>query len=689
MKIILQHLPKFKNIFLNLDHRFIVTYILNSVKFLYDTFHLKEVWTVTSNELYLFSMPRKSIVEIRNSEIRWKNGSQQSRASGRITNSMLVSSKNRKRQRRLFEFDIPTTSDLPIKQRNGPPLLINEPDDPIIIDEDGFNNNRNNHIDSQQYNDIEIIENDDEFEVLEDIIVTERPVNTEISINKEEMDEIPQPNDISCPICSQDLSNLELYEKEAHCEHCLEQLSKEDGSISLDFTKEESVDLALSVQSEKCVRKKNGKNKKAVKSANRKKVDRTGGRSKPRAPLPRIKIITFENGYKLVVDGFNYESDVNISKYFLSHFHSDHYIGLKKSWEQGQIYCSQITSDLMKHKFKIPEDRIIILINDERTWITNSICVTAFDANHCPGAQVYLFQEYSETKHKEKLIRQFIHTGDFRSNDTIVDQFSNRNSINSIYLDTTYLSHTNNFPLQDEIVRKTTDYVKEYFNKKDEMFAKRSAFNIIPVPKKKLVLVGAYAIGKEKLAMNIGERLGCRCFVYNDELRSYFMNCTGKENNGIAVHLVPLGVLRNEESILKYLKEVVCMKWLDVSVVGIIPTGWTYGNIWQSKNLTLSREDKIKYTEQAWINKDEDMLPADWFLKQVNGNKKFQIFKVPYSEHSSFNDLVRFSTSGKFVWDKILATVNIENIDRARDMSEWFEIWKKINEVKFSGGMIE
>ncbi|KAG0670797.1 hypothetical protein C6P45_001806 [Maudiozyma exigua] len=680
-------------------------------------------------------MVRKSLVNIRNSDVRYKT--QRShllpgrdgirRRLGSQQTTLMQTRTNRKRQRRLFEYDIPTTANPRMSKRveNG---VIDLNDDPIIIEEDEKDfqeehSDRNNIEEITEEPEVlspsqsQSILNDEQDEqevvnVVEKTLFVGEEVETEVIEMQEKLDNIEsiemrrEPNDngiITCPICNCNLSTMQLYEKEAHCEACLENLSKpaKYGTKSIEPTTmiisddEDDDDDGIMVSKsvaitslEKIRRMAKVNNPKPKPKGNRK--EKNVRSTKPKQYLPSIKILTFDCGYRIVVDGFNFAPEVDISKYFLSHFHSDHYIGLKKSWEQGTVYCSQITSDLLQAKFKTPIERITVLRNNERHWITDTISVIPYDANHCPGAQVYLFQEFSDKNNLKKPLKQFIHTGDFRSNDKICEEFTNIEVIDGVYLDTTYLSHTNNFPLQREIVDKTSEYVREYFIKKDEANAKHRAFSVVPAPTKKLVLVGAYAIGKEKLATKICERLNCHCFVYNQELRSYYMDCGNHDLNSgeINVHLVPLGVLKNEETILKYLKDVVKVRWLDVIVIGIIPTGWTYGNMWESKNLTLSKDQKRDVSLTAWIDKDKDMLPDNWFIKQLNENKKFQIFKVPYSEHSSFMELIRFATCGKFKWNKMLATVNLENLDRARDMAEWFNVWKTINDRKFDDNHI-
>lgn len=67
------------------------------------------------------------------------------------------------------------------------------------------------------------------------------------------------------------------------------------------------------------------------------------------------------------------------------------YQGLTKSFCHGMIYCSSITAKLINLKIGIPWDKIQVLPLNQKINIagTDVIC---FDANHCPGAIIILFE---------------------------------------------------------------------------------------------------------------------------------------------------------------------------------------------------------------------------------------------------------------------------------------------------------
>lgn len=86
------------------------------------------------------------------------------------------------------------------------------------------------------------------------------------------------------------------------------------------------------------------------------------------------------------VDAFNYGSIPGVDYYFLTHFHSDHYIGLKKSFRHP-IICSPITGRLVARQLGVYSKYIITLPLNE-TKIINGVEIIFEDANHCPGGEV-------------------------------------------------------------------------------------------------------------------------------------------------------------------------------------------------------------------------------------------------------------------------------------------------------------
>ena len=72
-----------------------------------------------------------------------------------------------------------------------------------------------------------------------------------------------------------------------------------------------------------------------------------------------------------------------------------------------------------------------------------TMTVTLIDANHCPGATIFLFEGY---------FGRFLYTGDFRFHPCM---FSNtvlglNRPVDRLYLDNTYNSPENNFPGEDD-----------------------------------------------------------------------------------------------------------------------------------------------------------------------------------------------------------------------------------------------
>ncbi|XP_078679202.1 uncharacterized protein LOC144914861 [Branchiostoma floridae x Branchiostoma belcheri] len=150
----------------------------------------------------------------------------------------------------------------------------------------------------------------------------------------------------------------------------------------------------------------------------------------------------------------------NTRLFFLSHMHADHTSGLSPSWKHP-IYCSEITAKLLVHKFHISpalvhplgvgESHILALDETGQETMT----VTLFDANHCPGAVMFLFQGY---------FGSIFYTGDFRYSPEMFDHevLANRPPVDVLYLDNTYCSPECVFPSRTQATQMIKNIISRH-----------------------------------------------------------------------------------------------------------------------------------------------------------------------------------------------------------------------------------
>ncbi|CAG8688372.1 23518_t:CDS:2, partial [Gigaspora rosea] len=153
----------------------------------------------------------------------------------------------------------------------------------------------------------------------------------------------------------------------------------------------------------------------------------------------------------ITVDAFKYGNIPNCTAYFLSHFHSDHYVGLSSKWSHGPIYCSAVTGNLVVQQLRVKPYYVRKLpMNEEVAIDKTNATVTLIDANHCPGSALFLFK----IKCANGEIKRYLHTGDFRACPRQVLHSAiaqpNNPPIDILYLDTTYLNERYCFPAQEQ-----------------------------------------------------------------------------------------------------------------------------------------------------------------------------------------------------------------------------------------------
>jgi DNA cross-link repair 1A protein len=302
--------------------------------------------------------------------------------------------------------------------------------------------------------------------------------------------------------------------------------------------------------------------------------------------------------------GFSFESLVSTltNNYFLTHFHSDHYGGITSSWNAGVIYCSIATAALVNQQLRVDKKYIHPLPMDVPVIIASRgkpITVTLLDANHCPGAIMFLFQVGK---------RHILHVGDFRWNRNVMlnqaplKAFAlGKIQLDELFLDTTYCDPKYTLPTQDKAIRETVTVVRKEIQSAQENKCRT------------LHIFGAYTIGKERIYLAVAEQLGLKIYVDNTRFKilSAFqwpkermaLLTTRKEDTNLWV--VPLGHIN-----MKKMPEYLNSKQRYDRIIGYRPTGWS-----------------MKASPSGGI-----------ISSRSSGN--LSIYGVPYSEHSAFNELL-------------------------------------------------
>uniref|UniRef100_UPI003AABD187 DNA cross-link repair 1A protein n=1 Tax=Centroberyx gerrardi TaxID=166262 RepID=UPI003AABD187 len=337
---------------------------------------------------------------------------------------------------------------------------------------------------------------------------------------------------------------------------------------------------------------------------------------------PRCPFYKKIPGTKFAIDAFHYGEIEGISAYFLTHFHSDHYGGLRKN-STLPIYCNTITGNLVKSKLKVAEQYVHILPMNTQVTV-EGVRVILLEANHCPGAAMLLFFLPDG--------QTVLHTGDFRADpsmETYPELLSCR--VQTLYLDTTYCSPEYTFPSQQEAIS----------------FAANTAFELVTLNPRTLVVCGSYSVGKEKVFLALAEVLGSKVCLSRDKYNT--MCCLESERikrlittdwKAAQVHVLPMMQL-NFNKLQAHLSR---FSGQYEQLVAFKPTGWTFSQ---------------------QVESVEDIQP------QTSGN--ISIYGIPYSEHSSFLEMKRFVQWLQPL--KIIPTVNNGSWGSRRAMEKCFSAW--------------
>lgn len=172
-------------------------------------------------------------------------------------------------------------------------------------------------------------------------------------------------------------------------------------------------------------------------------------------------------GFDICVDAFRYGKVKGQQAYFLSHFHSDHYIGMTSRWQHGPVYASKVSCNLMKQQLGVHPEWVRPLEFEKRTELPEvpGVYVTMIPANHCPGSSIFLFEKITSRNKDGPVWTRILHCGDFRAcpahihhpllRPEVMDAVSGQikdQKIDICYLDTTYLTPKYSFPSQSDVI---------------------------------------------------------------------------------------------------------------------------------------------------------------------------------------------------------------------------------------------
>lgn len=268
------------------------------------------------------------------------------------------------------------------------------------------------------------------------------------------------------------------------------------------------------------------------------------------------------------------------------------------------IYCSLPTATLVCERLGVDKQYLHPLPLLTPTVIESNgkpVTVTLIDANHCPGAVMFLFEVGN---------RRILHVGDFRWNREIMMKFAPirelslpGHRLDELFLDTTYCDEKYSLPTQEVAIRATVEVAEKEFVAANQL-GKRTLF-----------LFGAYTIGKERIYLSVAERLKLKVYVDSQRYKVLSaLNWTKDQSSVLTtvktetcLWVVPLGHI-NMKNMASYL-EIGKASNRFQKIVGFRPTGWS-----------------LSMRFNGVVN------------SQSSGN--LTIHSVPYSEHSSFPELV-------------------------------------------------
>lgn len=284
-------------------------------------------------------------------------------------------------------------------------------------------------------------------------------------------------------------------------------------------------------------------------------------------------------GTPIAVDFWKTRECPNARLFFLTHLHGDHIVGLSSSW-QHKIYCSEVTGKLLVERYDIDAS----LISPLETGCSHILYI---DSDQIEQMSVTVINAHhcpgSVMFFFEGYFGKILYTGDFRFDSEMKDDplMGNLLHADTLYLDNTYNSPKCVFPSREESFKQMMEIIQSHED-----------FHI---------KIGLRNLGKEdllvKIAVDLNEwiKVPPSFFQLAELLDLPDVFITGETDARIEV--VPFYSISNK-NIERWNKE--------CPTIALLPTSLYTG------------------------------LEMSPFCNQEN------VYIVPYSDHSSFDELIEF-----------------------------------------------
>ncbi|XP_030470554.2 uncharacterized protein LOC115688767 [Syzygium oleosum] len=188
---------------------------------------------------------------------------------------------------------------------------------------------------------------------------------------------------------------------------------------------------------------------------------------------------------------------------FLTHAHRDHSVGIiaaaAASRSSRPIYSTRLTKALVLHHFPQLDGSLFVEIEAGQSLVVDDpdgpFAVTAFDANHCPGAVMFLF---------EGAFGNILHTGDCRLTPECVLNLPNKYiggkgkepkcPLDFVYLDCTFGKYHQSMPSKHSAIRQVINCIWKH-------------------PDAPVVYLTCDLLGQEEILAEVSRTFGSKIYV--------------------------------------------------------------------------------------------------------------------------------------------------------------------------------